>query len=137
MSDKPRWIGVDFDETLRRADGTPVELMVERVRAWIAQGIEVRIVTARLTPAEYHTHSPDFAGDQHLFVSDWCDENIGVRLQVQWGKSPGMIELWDDKAVRVEANTGRRISPSSVEPGDRVDAPDCDCDQCFWDRGGM
>ena len=51
------WIGVDFDGTLAvlvpnhvfapQENGTPIEPMISRVRAWLYQGIEVRIVTAR------------------------------------------------------------------------------------------
>lgn len=48
------WIGVDFDGTLAeyyedRHGGSPVPAMVERVRYWIRQGIEVRLFTARAT----------------------------------------------------------------------------------------
>lgn len=116
-----RWIGVDFDETLRRWDGTPIELMVDRVKKWLAQGIEVRVVTARLCA---YVQDQPFDGilDQRKFVQDWCEEHIGYRLEVQWGKGPGMIELWDDKVVRVEANTGRQMSLSLVEEDPRITA---------------
>jgi hypothetical protein len=50
------WIGTDFDGTLCTYDGwrgelifgQPVPAHVERVRAWLAAGQEVRIVTARV-----------------------------------------------------------------------------------------
>jgi hypothetical protein len=29
-----------------------------------------------------------------------------------------MIELWDDRAVSVELNTGKQLSPSSLEDAD-------------------
>lgn len=102
------WIGVDFDETLRRADGSPVEAMVSRVRSWLARGLEVRIVTARLAPDRD-------IGKELALVRVWCVQHLGAALKVQWGKSSGMIELWDDKVVRVQANTGARLSPSQVE----------------------
>jgi hypothetical protein len=105
------WIGVDFDQTLRRDDGSPVEAMIARVRAWLAKGIQVRIVTARLA-------YPANGANALWLVREWCDEYIGTVLPVQWGKSAGMIELWDDKVVTVEADTGRRLSPSMMENDD-------------------
>lgn len=46
------WIGVDLDGTLAHYDkwigpehiGEPIAPMVDRVRAWLGQGIEVRIL---------------------------------------------------------------------------------------------
>lgn len=123
ITKKPKWIGVDFDETLRRYDGTPVKAMVARVKNWIAQGIEVRIVTARVNEVwddQREARNWDKSGveEQRKFVADWCEEQFGVRLKVQWGKSAGMLELWDDKVVRIEANTGLRLSPSGMEYDD-------------------
>ena len=49
------WIGVDLDGTLAKYGswnggqiGDPIPLMVERVKQWIAEGVEVRIFTARV-----------------------------------------------------------------------------------------
>jgi len=49
------WIGVDFDCTLAEYHGwnggelgPPIPAMVERVKAWLAEGREVRIFTARV-----------------------------------------------------------------------------------------
>lgn len=114
-----KWIGVDFDETLRRYDGSPIETMVARVKLWISQGREVRIITARVCPMDQESAWIHANGgpDQVAFVQNWCEIHIGIRLLVQWGKSKGMLEFWDDKAVRVEANTGRRMSVSAVEGG--------------------
>lgn len=122
ITKKRKWIGVDFDETLRRYDGTPIQAMVNRVQAWLADGVEVRIITARVAPRELSPNDDWIMAngglDQVKFVQDWL-ESIGLpRLAVQWGKSPGMLELWDDKVVRVEANTGRRLSPSGMEYDD-------------------
>lgn len=51
------WIGVDLDGTLAHYDywrgfdhiGEPIPLMADRVKQWLADGIEVRIVTARVS----------------------------------------------------------------------------------------
>lgn len=110
------WIGVDLDGTLAEYDGwkgvdhvgRPVSLMLSRVKSWLEIGhpvygeVEVRIMTARVShPADY---------DEALAaVRAWCIEHLGVALEVTNEKDFGMLELWDDRAVQVEANTGRRM----------------------------
>ena len=50
------WIGIDLDGTLAEYDGwkgvehigKPIPSMVERVKAWIIEGKDVRIFTARV-----------------------------------------------------------------------------------------
>lgn len=110
------WIGVDFDRTLNEYDGhwrdgeiadAPIAAMVKRVQAWLDEGIEVRIVTARATG--------EIAAEQSFKIREWCARHIGMALDVQNGKDRDMLELWDDSAVRVERNTGRRLSASFVE----------------------
>ena len=39
-------------------------------------------------------------------IQDWTEQYIGVRLPVTNQKDYGMVELWDDRAVRVVINTG-------------------------------
>ena len=102
------WIGVDLDGTLaeyggwKGADhiGSPIPLMVERVKAWLANGIEVRIFTARVWG--------DDRDGVAAIIQDWCEQHIGQRLAVTCTKDYGMVELWDDRAVQVIPNTGRR-----------------------------
>lgn len=114
------WIGVDFDRTLATYDGhwrggslahhRPVKSMVERIWRWLDDGIEVRIVTARVAELD-----PGQAAEQRKLIVEWLKEHVGIALDVQCGKDRGMLELWDDSAVTVERNTGRRLSPSAVE----------------------
>lgn len=96
------WIGVDFDGTLVEhaypAVGKPVPAMVERVKRWLAQGIEVRVVTARANGED--------RARQVRIVRFWCLENLGQELEVTSKKDYGMIELWDDRAVQVVRNQG-------------------------------
>mgnify|MGYP001573297464 CR=1 FL=1 len=104
------WIGVDFDGTLAEygswngplSIGTPVPAMVARVRAWLAAGCEVRIVTAR-------ANDPDPAGRSQaiLAIERWCERQFGQLLRVTARKDYAMMELWDDRAVQVEPNTGQ------------------------------
>jgi len=100
------WIGVDLDGTLahydgwREADhiGPPVPAMLERVLRWLAEGVEVRIFTARACVA-----------DQIPAVEAWCEEHLGQRLTVTCQKDFAMIELWDDRCIRVVTNEGRPL----------------------------
>lgn len=109
------WIGVDLDGTLARYDGwqgelhigEPIQPMVNRIRHWLTTGIEVRIFTARVC-------KPDLPGNQarasvdeiRKAIEDYTELHIGTRLRVTNEKDFGMVELWDDRAVRLVPNTG-------------------------------
>lgn len=109
------WIGVDLDGTLAVYDqwrgahhiGEPVPAMIERVRAWIAEGQEVRIFTARVCD---NPHLPEAAGIAHRAIQLWLVKHgliiEGGPLPITNVKDYEMLELWDDRAVQVEQNTG-------------------------------
>lgn len=107
------WIGVDLDGTLavhNSGDGVdqigePIAPMVERVKNWLAQGIEVRVFTARLAFDPDHPAASVYT--QHRMICDWCKEHIGQELRVTSMKDFNMIELWDDRCVQVIPNTGQ------------------------------
>jgi hypothetical protein len=128
------WIGVDFDGTIAEyhdwvkwdSFGKPIPAMITRIKGWIAQGHEVRIVTARVgLPIIYWDGKPCPDGSRRntckvsgeLFSSlemteairAYCVQHIGCPLKVQNYKDVDMIELWDDRAIQVEANTGRAL----------------------------
>lgn len=108
------WIGVDFDGTLCQ-DNTaererPVAAMLARVKAWRAQGIEVRIVTAR---ASKHGQNGAERELQLAFLRSWMREYIGEELPLTAEKDYAMKELWDDRAVTVEKDTGRALAEPS------------------------
>lgn len=115
------WIGVDLDGTLAKygiwdgSIGEPIPLMVERVKIWIALGVEVKIFTARVGfGAGYSAESGRsddelFANEQRTLIEAWCEKHLGQKLPVTATKDFRMIELWDDRAVQVEMNTGRRV----------------------------
>lgn len=113
---KPGWIGVDLDGTLAHYDtwrgpthiGAPVPAMVERVKRWRDEGREVRIFTARV--AEGDGRKLDKVRQA---IEQWCADNLGFCPEITNVKDWGMVELWDDRAVTVEANTGRALAPSS------------------------
>lgn len=104
------WIGVDLDGTFAQYDhwrgvahiGAPVPLMAARVKRWLAEGREVKIFTARVAcdPSE----RDEVIGHIHR----WLAKHGFPLLEVTCCKDFDMIALWDDRAVQVETNTGRR-----------------------------
>ena len=115
------WIGVDLDGTLAEYHGwnggeigAPVPLMVERVKKWLAEGVTVKIMTARVSilggysVESNKTANSDFAKEQTKLIQDWCLEHIGSVIEVTYCKDFLMIELWDDRAIQIIPNTGRR-----------------------------
>lgn len=106
------WIGVDLDRTVAHYThwrdhfdtrteatrvGAPIIPMVERVREWLAAGIEVKIVTARICNDVPTVRQP---------IEDFCMEQFGQVLPITNAKDFDMKELWDDRAIQVEPNTG-------------------------------
>ena len=119
MSAGTGWIGVDLDGTLAIYDGwkgpehigEPVPLMVGRVKDWIAAGHEVRIFTARVS----HDGTPnrmDESKKAFFAIRKWCEAHVGVPLEVTNEKDYACIEIWDDRCVQVEENTGIPIGRS-------------------------
>jgi hypothetical protein len=115
------WIGVDLDGTLAVYNewgdggiGEPVPLMLERVKRWLAEGYEVRIVTARVGRPDPNrvSNTPEKIEEMRREVEDWTEKHVGQRLQVTNEKDYDMLELWDDRVVQVEENTGRIIGRS-------------------------
>lgn len=114
------WIGVDFDGTLAHYDGwkgedhlgEPVPAMLERVKDWLARGKIIKIVTARVSATGRKNDvggvdSEEFADKQRRIIGDWCEKHLGQRLEVTASKDFLMLELWDDRAITVEFNTGK------------------------------
>jgi hypothetical protein len=103
------WIGVDLDGTLAHYTkwngiehiGEPIPAMLFRVKAWLAQGKDVRIFTARVSGRDKMR-----AGK---YIAEWCIKHLGVELPVTCVKDMKMISLYDDRCVQVEHNTGRLI----------------------------
>jgi hypothetical protein len=109
------WIGVDLDGTLAHYDGWRGELhvgaaiqpMLDRVKRWLADGkYDVRIFTARVS-------DPEEAVSVTARIHEWCEENGLPKLIVTNVKDYAMVELWDDRAVQVIANTGEPVGEST------------------------
>jgi hypothetical protein len=83
------WIAVDLDGTLAHYEGwvdelhigQPIHLMVARVRAWLAEGKDVRIFTARVAtgPGNRSKNSVNVIVDA---IDKWCIEHLGRALPV-------------------------------------------------------
>jgi hypothetical protein len=123
MATSNGWIGVDLDGTLARYDGwvseehigAPIPAMANRVKAWLSEGLDVRIFTARVDGGEAALAMGNPAGEAFrdvqritMIIELWCIEHLGTVLPVTNKKDYGMVELWDDRAVQVIANTGKR-----------------------------
>jgi len=103
-------IAVDLDGTLAHYDGwkglhhigSPIESMVQRVHNWIEEGHKVVIFTARAINR-----------DEEQPVIQWL-ERLGLgHLEITNVKRKEFVEIWDDRAVRVVANTGERCCESN------------------------
>jgi hypothetical protein len=96
---------VDLDGTLAQYDGfkgrtvigNPIPAMVDKVKAQLADGRDVRIMTARASDNDPKVISA---------IEKWCVTHLGQKLKVTHEKDPHMDELWDDRARRVVTNTG-------------------------------
>lgn len=108
------WIGVDLDGTLAVYDewrgfghiGKPIPKMVERIKGWLKAGTEVRIFTARVS--NNGVRMPDEPVREP--IERWLVEEAGLPiLKITCVKDFEMMQLWDDRAVGVEFNTGERI----------------------------
>lgn len=94
------WIGVDLDGTLAQYDhyrgdahvGAPIPAMVQRVRAWIDEGRDVRLFTAR---------------KPHPAIRKWMQQHLGKVLPITHTKDYHMQLLIDDRAIGVQRNTGK------------------------------
>jgi len=105
------WIGVDLDGTLAYYDGwkgvehigEPIPNMVQRVKEWLAVGIEVRIFTARVCSIDQN------AAKARAVIEAWCLDVFGRTLACTAEKDYAMVELWDDRCKQVIPNTGTPV----------------------------
>lgn len=105
---------MDLDGTLATYDtwkgpkhiGAPIPAMVERIKNWLKEGYEVRIFTARAS-------DPEESKESIPAIEAWCQKHIGQKLMVTCSKDYSTIELWDDRGIAVEHNTGRVLGGES------------------------
>lgn len=109
-------IAVDFDRTLSYYEGSktwkmyefgpPIPAMYFRVKEWVALGHTVVIFTARVAP---HGLNYDIEGVRKA-IQDWLEAHDLPRLEVTCIKDPSIDQIWDDKAVSVQENSGLAVS---------------------------
>ena len=105
------WYGVDLDGSLAVHGtwqgplhiGAPIPAMQRRVKRWLKQGRRVKIFTARVCEKD-----PVLLTAIVNAIQDWCVKHLGQSLDVANEKDYNCIEFWDDRAVQVVRNTGRR-----------------------------
>jgi hypothetical protein len=109
------WIGVDLDCTLAEYHGwkgddepigKPIPLMIDRVKFWLDKGKTVKIFTARVDGDD---------GKQVKLIKKWCKKHLGQELEVTNVKTRYMYELWDDRAIGVQRNTGQLKKNRTVD----------------------
>jgi 2'-5' RNA ligase len=110
-----KWIGVDLDGTLASYDGfkgaghigEPIGPMLDRVKQWLKDGNNVKILTARV--------NEDPGGVARSAIEDWTQKHLGQKLPITDVKDQHMVALYDDRAVPVERNTGRLLAQHQPE----------------------
>ena len=135
------WIGVDLDATLAHYEGfkgadhigEPIMPMVERVKDWLSAGKRVKIFTARVDGGSIALGMGNPDGVQFSDVEkvkqpirEWCLKHLGQVLEITNTKDYAMIQLWDDRCIQVEANTGIPVASckdrkrKSYKPNDKA-----------------
>jgi hypothetical protein len=85
--------------------------MVERVRNWLAAGHDVIIFTARVsTKWRIQRQRTERKG-----IEQWLQDNGLPKLIITCHKSPAFDEIWDDRAVEVQRNTGKALRHERYE----------------------
>jgi len=108
------WYRVDLDKTLAHYEsgdhdkhgpeyiGDPIPKAVKKVQKWLDKGRDVRLFTGRAADAEQ-----DPAVKRA--IDAWMEKNVGQKLPITDRKDHKLVKFLDDKARRVEENTGKRI----------------------------
>ncbi len=101
----------DLDGTLAYTDGKhddftkigePIPVMIHIIKEYIASGKLVKIFTAR--------YARRFDNPEIIpAIEEWCTKHIGYKLEICNEKLPGVKELWDDRAISVQRNTGANV----------------------------
>ena len=108
------WTGIDLDGTLARDDeglldgeiGSPIPDMVRFVKRLHGHGVEVRILTARAT---------DMDEKEKKRIRAWLYENLGFIPAITATKDKRMACLYDDRAVGIVPNEGRRADGKRLD----------------------
>lgn len=107
------WVGFDLDGTLAVYEqwqgpeniGEPIPEIMSKLKSMLQDGQQIKIFTARV--------SDDPDGVARDAIINWCLKHIGIELPVTCVKDYDMVELWDDRCIAVEHNTGRILGGNS------------------------
>lgn len=101
-------IYIDFDGTIatqkdgyQREIGEPIMPMIDRINKWIKQGHNITIFTAR---ADYSDLM------EKIDIEIFCVKHFGRVLPITAIKHHECDLYIDDKAIRVERNTGKLLN---------------------------
>jgi hypothetical protein len=105
---------IDFDGTLAKqlhpydpkVAGPPIPASVRLVKKWMANKEQIVIFTSRVSPATHNSLQIKFA---KKLITAWCRKYLGKTFPITSDKHPS-AEYWDNKAHRVETNTGRVLA---------------------------
>jgi len=121
-TDSEGWIGVDWDGTLFKytkwkgpddittpAGEKDPKSVYSMVKSAVKAGKDIRIVTARVAGGG------EDAAKARKAIENTCKEHFGKKLPVTYEKDKDILEIWDDRAVQVEKNTGRQLVDKPTE----------------------
>jgi len=121
--DTRHWVGYDWDGVLvqdipggkynPRASGEPIPATWRRLEEDMRNGNRIKIFTARAASIHHHTVF-DGTAEEYLacvvsHIQEICVEQVGVELEITAEKDYLMKYFYDDRAIQMERNTGRRI----------------------------
>lgn len=138
------WYGFDLDGTLAVYDhwrgiehiGAPILAMVGLMKRMHEGGARVKILTARVAPRSNTERRTNPYLDEHWcipdpgrrpwavekkewtaleFIQEWCCTYLGFVPEITHQKDHLMLNLFDDRVVQVEPNTGKIVGRFPTE----------------------
>jgi len=120
------WVGFDLDGVLAHyvsgqashfQIGDPIPENIERCRAVMRLGYEVRIFTARVDGGLVYQRLDPTVDNRTVevyrqvkmietMIQEWTIKHLGESLAVTCIKDAAMIALYDDRVIQIEKNTG-------------------------------
>lgn len=109
-----RWIGFDFDGTLAKhvrpfdpARAGPPTPLLDLLKKYLAMGLAVRIVTARVAREDDELGTIRRIEIGRETIRNWCLQYVGRELPITNEKDNDMLVLFDDRARQVISDTGQ------------------------------
>lgn len=114
MAEQKTIKAIDLDGTLAtqliphdpKVIGPPIPKMLALVKKWIKDGEKIVIFTSRVSPSNHTVLQIRYA---RKLISAYCKQYLGKVFPITSDKN-SQFEIWDNKAHRVETNTGRILA---------------------------